>query len=112
LRLSQGDVIWGWFADPQGHNKKLRPAVVVTADQDIDADDEVEVVVISTKLAKAPAEESVLIPNHPRTGLPAKSAAVCTWLASIPKSDIDRVSGSLLSALVDRILDKLDELAE
>jgi mRNA-degrading endonuclease toxin of MazEF toxin-antitoxin module len=54
--LSRGRIVWVELLDPQGRNRKCRPAVIVTPDADIRDDGEVWVIAISTQLDEAPAE--------------------------------------------------------
>jgi mRNA-degrading endonuclease toxin of MazEF toxin-antitoxin module len=83
--------------DPQGRNRKCRPAVIVTPDTDIRPDGEVWVVAISTQLTEAPAEAQVELPwehrGHPRTGLRERCAAVCTWMEKVPVASIQGQAG-------------------
>jgi mRNA-degrading endonuclease toxin of MazEF toxin-antitoxin module len=63
--LVRGRIVWVELLDPQGRNRKCRPAVIVTPDVDIRADGEVWVVAISSQLTEAPAEVQVELPWHP-----------------------------------------------
>jgi mRNA-degrading endonuclease toxin of MazEF toxin-antitoxin module len=49
-QLCRGRIIWVELLDPQGSNRKCRPAVVMTPDADVRDDGEVLVVAISTQL--------------------------------------------------------------
>lgn len=83
--------------DPQDRNPKCRPAVIVTPDEDIQADGEVWVVAISTRLDEAPAEAQVELPwdrrGTSRTGLKERCAAVCTWMRKVKVANIQKVGG-------------------
>jgi mRNA-degrading endonuclease toxin of MazEF toxin-antitoxin module len=83
--------------DPQGHNRKCRPAVIVSPDADIQADGEVWVVAISSRLDAAPAEDQVELPwdrrGHPRTGLKERCAAICTWMEQVSVASIQDSAG-------------------
>ena len=50
-QLCRGSIVWMELPDPQGHNLKSRPAVIVTPDAEIQAGGEVRVVGISTQFA-------------------------------------------------------------
>jgi mRNA-degrading endonuclease toxin of MazEF toxin-antitoxin module len=80
-QLCRGRIVWVELLDPQGCNRKCRPAVIVTPDADIRADGDVWMIAISTQLGEAPAEVQVELPwdprGHPRTGLKERCAAVC-----------------------------------
>jgi mRNA-degrading endonuclease toxin of MazEF toxin-antitoxin module len=83
--------------DPQERNCKLRPAVIVTPDADIQANGEIWVVAISTQLGESPAEVQVELPwdrrGHPRTGLKERCAAVCTWMEKVSVTAIQGFAG-------------------
>ena len=61
-QLCRGRIVWVELLDPQGRNRKCRPAVIVTPDTDIREDGEVWVVGISTQLDQAPADVQVELP--------------------------------------------------
>jgi mRNA interferase MazF len=83
--------------DPQGRNRKCRPAVIVTPDSDIRADGEVWVVAISSQMKESPREAQVDLPwdrnGHPKTGLKERCAAVCTWMEKVPVASIQAFAG-------------------
>jgi mRNA-degrading endonuclease toxin of MazEF toxin-antitoxin module len=95
--LCRGRIVWVELLDPQGHNPKCRPAVIVTPDADIRDDGEVWVVAISSQLGEAPAEVQVELPwdrrGHPRTGLRERCAAVCTWMEKVSAAAIQGCAG-------------------
>lgn len=96
---SRGRIVWVELPDPQGRNLKRRPAVIVSADEDIALDGEVWVVAISSQLDASPPEDQVAIPwhasGHPRTGLRERCAAVCSWLVRIPLASIQGYGGTV-----------------
>jgi mRNA-degrading endonuclease toxin of MazEF toxin-antitoxin module len=83
--------------DPQGHNPKCRPAVIVSPDEEIQTGGDVWVVAISTQLNEAPAEAQVPLPwersGHPKTRLKERCAAVCTWMEKVSVSSIREYGG-------------------
>jgi mRNA-degrading endonuclease toxin of MazEF toxin-antitoxin module len=97
LRLCRGRIVWVELLDPLSRNRKTRPAVIVTPDEEIQPDSDVWVVAISTQLDEAPADAQVELPwergGHPRTGLKERCAAVCTWLAKVAVTDIQGTAG-------------------
>src|SRR5690348_14652717 len=97
--LCRGRIVWVELADPQGRNPKCRPALIVTANEDIREDGEVWVVGISTQLDAAPADVQVELPwhrnRHPRTGLKERCAAVCTWLVKVGVRSIQECTGTV-----------------
>jgi mRNA-degrading endonuclease toxin of MazEF toxin-antitoxin module len=96
-QLCRGRIVWVELLDPQGQNRKLRPAVVVTPDVDIRDDGDVWVVAISTQFREAPAEVQVELPwdrrGHPRTKLKERCAAVCNWMEKVPVAAIQEIAG-------------------
>jgi mRNA-degrading endonuclease toxin of MazEF toxin-antitoxin module len=95
--LCRGRIVWVELLDPQGHNRKCRPAVIVTPDADIRPDGEVWVVAISTQRQESPTEDQVELPwdrrGHPRTGLRERCAAVCTWMEKVSVASIQAFAG-------------------
>jgi mRNA-degrading endonuclease toxin of MazEF toxin-antitoxin module len=91
-QICRGRIVWVELLDPQGRNRKCRPAVIVTPDADIREDGEVWVVAISSQRDAAPAEVQVDLPwdrrGHPRTGLKERCAAVCTWMEKVNVASI------------------------
>jgi mRNA interferase MazF len=96
-QLCRGRIVWVELPDPQGRNPKCRPAVIVTADADIQPDGEVWVVAISTQHNEAPVEVQVELPwdprRHPRTGLKERCAAICTWMVKVRVASIQGYAG-------------------
>jgi hypothetical protein len=82
--LRFGQIVWAELADANGI-RKMRPAVIVTPDDQIPTADSLEVVAVTSWLPRRLPDDHVLLPwhprGHPRTGLNRKCAAVCTWLA-------------------------------
>jgi mRNA-degrading endonuclease toxin of MazEF toxin-antitoxin module len=97
--LCRGRIVWVELLDPQGQNRKCRPAVIVTPDADIRTDGEVWVVAISTQGNEAPAEAQVELPwdrrGHPRTKLKERCAAVCTWMEKVSVTSIQGFAGTV-----------------
>jgi mRNA-degrading endonuclease toxin of MazEF toxin-antitoxin module len=98
-QLCRGSIVWVELVDPQGHNPKRRPAVIVTPSADIQDDGEVWVVAISSQLDAAPADVQVELPwhsrGHPRTGLKERCAAVCTWMERVRVAAIEQSAGTV-----------------
>ena len=59
-QLCRGGIVWVDLLDPQGRNRKCRPAVIVTPDADIQPNGEVWVVAISTQLSESPGTSKTL----------------------------------------------------
>ncbi len=96
-QLCRGRIVWVELLDPQGRNRKCRPAVIMSPDADIQSDGEVWVVAISTQFDEAPVEVQVELPwdrrGHPRTKLKERCAAVCTWLEKVNVASIQQYAG-------------------
>lgn len=110
-RLPQlGSVVWVELADANGF-RKVRPAVVVSATADIAAGQPVRVVAITTRLPTPLPDDHVLLPwdrqGEARSGLRRRCAAVATWLAEIPLSDVREIVGLLPSAVIAEVLAKI-----
>jgi mRNA-degrading endonuclease toxin of MazEF toxin-antitoxin module len=111
---ARGRIIWVEAPDPQGRNPKVRPAVILTATQDIQPGGEVHCVAISSQVAQAPAEDQVALPwhpqGHPRTKLRERCAAVCTWLLRVSLPTVERFGGQVPTKEMLAILHKVGEL--
>ena len=87
-----GRIVQVEVLDPQGRNAKVRPAVIVTPDEAISPDGEVDVVAITTQLDQAPEDDQVKLQYDPRgtcrTQLRQVCAAVCTWRVRVRVADI------------------------
>lgn len=104
-----GQIIWADIADANGMSK-ARPAVVVTASDQITPAGTLEVIAITSFLPDPLPGDHVLLPwhaqGHPRTGLNRKSAAVCSWVATISTGDVQSVAGIVPTAELAEIVSK------
>src|SRR6266853_907167 len=91
-----GQIVGAEIADANGV-RKARPAVVMTASDQVSPAGLLELVAITSWLPAPIPDDHVLLPwhaqGHPRTGLNRKSAAVCSWVAVIPASAVEDVTG-------------------
>lgn len=112
--LCRGRIVWVELLDPQGRNRKCRPAVIVTPTTDIRSDGEVWVVAITTQLDASPAEDQVELPwdrrGHPRTGLKERCAAVCAWMEKVRVADIQGCAGTVPGRQLLDILKRIKPL--
>jgi mRNA-degrading endonuclease toxin of MazEF toxin-antitoxin module len=103
-------VVWVELADANGFHK-VRPAVVVSATAVIAAGQLVRVVAITTRLPTPLPDDHVLLPwdrqGKARSGLRRKCAAVATWLAEIPVSNVQQIVGVLPPAIMAEVLAKV-----
>ena len=113
--LQQGSIVWAQIRDPNGQNPKQRPAVVVTATEDIKPGEPVVVVAATTKFDTPLPADCVALPWHPtgkvRTGLRKVTVACCSWLCAIQIEDIDEVGGIVPAKVMLEIIKKVNELA-
>lgn len=61
-----GRIVQVEVLDSQGRNPKVRPAVIITPDEAIRWDGEVDVVAITTQLDQAPEDDQVKLQFDPR----------------------------------------------
>jgi hypothetical protein len=108
-----GRIIYTWIEDRNGFGK-LRPAIVMTEDIEIDNDTELVVMAITTTYADPTPAVCVPLPwhsrGHPITRLHKRSAAVVTWLASIFPRDVVGYGGDVPVSTMRLIRAKLDAL--
>ena len=90
--LRQGQVILVSVTDPRGKNPKPRPAVILTATDELSTADEFVVSAISTQFDEPLPEEYVKLPwsrdGRAKTGLTQPSVVKCRWLRKIRGSDV------------------------
>jgi mRNA-degrading endonuclease toxin of MazEF toxin-antitoxin module len=112
----RGRIVWVELNDPQGKNPKCRPAVILTATDQIKPDSDVWVVGVSTQGASTSAEVSVELPwdrtghPHPKTGLKERCVVVCTWVAKVPLASIKDYAGIVPGKYFLEILRKVGDL--
>jgi len=112
-----GDIVEAAIPDPNGHNPKPRPVLIVTRDEDIAVNEDVLVVAISsTGLDGALPSDFFILPwasdGRCRTGLRRRCAAKCNWRQLVPKVAILRHYGSAPGKILKEIADFLADLAE
>src|SRR5690349_66310 len=93
-RPQLGSVVWAELQDANGY-RKVRPAVVVTPTADIAAGQPVRLAAITTRLPPPLPADHVTLPwdrqGRARSGLRKRCAAVASWLAVVPLSDVSQV---------------------
>ena len=103
------------LADPRGKNPKDRPAVVVTPSDELANGRPIFVLAITTTISDPLPDDHVPLPwqrpRHPRTGLSARNAVVCHWLAIVEPERVERVIGVVNNAELGRIGEILQRLA-
>jgi hypothetical protein len=106
--LCRGRVVRVDVLDPQGCNRKLRPAVVLSTAEEVESTGEIVSVCVSRRHDQAPPEVQVALPfgSHGavcRSGLREPSWAVATWIITARASEVE-VLGSIPISLVDEVL--------
>ncbi len=111
--LQQGRIIWVTVRDPNGENPKERPAVIVTATEEIRPEQPFVAVAITGTLPRPLPPEYVELPwhrsGHPRTGLRKRCAAVCTWLIETQARDVKDCGGIVPESQMRAILERLPQ---
>ena len=111
-RLVQGSVVWVEVAVHSGTTKR-RPAVVITASDEIILDRPIELVPITTTFADPVPRTHVELPwspfGHPATRLRRRSAAVCDVVKRVHPSDVE-VVGYVPTRYLLAILERIREL--
>ncbi len=104
----RGDVILAFFPHSDLGTAKVRPALIVQADDLQTGLPQVIVAMITCRLMRAQHPSRVLIrlttSGGRRSGLLTDSVVMTDNLATIAESEIDRVIGSLLMSDVDAAL--------
>lgn len=111
MSFTQGTIVRVIIPDSLGGNPKSRPAVIVTATDEIDPAGEVQVAAITTDLGRARSSETVELPSlpagHPQTKLKKPSEVVCSWVVSVPVASLNNTGGvvppNLLTEVIARI---------
>ena len=115
MEVHQGNIVWANVVDQAGRNSKLRPAVVVSEDSDIENGAPVVLVAITSRFSLPLPDSKIELPHrpkphrHPTTRLYRRSVAVCEWLLTVDKSAIDEVGGKVPSSVMDKILREINK---
>ncbi|MHC4404804.1 MAG: type II toxin-antitoxin system PemK/MazF family toxin [Planctomycetota bacterium] len=107
-RLSQGQVVQVAVTDPRGLNLKPRPAVILTATDELSDADEFVVAAISTNFDEPLPMDHILLPwsrhGRARSGLTEPSVVKCRWLRRIKREDVLNILGHLPSTTMRDVL--------
>jgi mRNA-degrading endonuclease toxin of MazEF toxin-antitoxin module len=111
--LAQGAVVLAQLADPRGQNPKVRPAIVVSADAEIQEGRPLFLVAITSNVVEPLPENQVELPWDPtgkaRSGLKKRSVAVCDWVVTAEQGHIERVIGHLPPTFMVEIVRRLPD---
>jgi mRNA-degrading endonuclease toxin of MazEF toxin-antitoxin module len=109
-----GRIILAETFDPQKRNAKIRPAVIVSRTDQIQAEGRIVCAAITSAIPDKLPDDCVLLPFHPagksRTGLRMRSAAMCSWLFEITEEKIEKYIGIVPPARLDEVLARIEEL--
>jgi mRNA-degrading endonuclease toxin of MazEF toxin-antitoxin module len=93
------DIIFASMPDPNGQNRKIRRAVVLTPDSALAAGWPIVVAAVTGTLPNPLTPDYVKLPyknppgRHPKTGLTKEAAVLCTWVSAVAPNDIHGRSG-------------------
>ena len=111
--LRYGRVVYAWIKDRRGFSK-MRPALVLTADELIDKDAALIVAAITTTFTDPPPKRHLPLPWHPRgrvsTQLRKRSAVVLDWQSVIRPDDVIGFGGDVPARVMLEIERRLDEM--
>jgi len=114
--LGRGRIVLVEVTDPQGHNKKPCPVVVVTAAEEIREGSPLVGVAVSTTFPHPVPEDCVELPYDPtgksKTGLRRRSVAVCSWRQALTPADVIRDIGRVPDRQMLAILEKVKRYTE
>ena len=111
--IRYGRIVFAWLEDRNGHGK-LRPAVILTPDEEIADVESLAVAAITTTFGDPPPDFCVAIPWHPRghpvTHLHQRSAVVTNWLRALTADDMVGFGGDVPAKTMRLIQAKIDAL--
>jgi mRNA-degrading endonuclease toxin of MazEF toxin-antitoxin module len=106
-------IVFAWIKDRNGF-AKLRPAIVLTEDDQIAAGQILAVMAVTTTFSDPPPNNCVPLPwhanEHPVTRLNRRSAAVINWLASVEAADVVGYGGDVPERVMRLIKQKLGQI--
>ena len=93
----QGDIAWVLMPDPNRQNHKTRPFVIVSDAENVPDDEPLAGVAVSSQVPNPIPSNQVPLPwdnsRHRVTGLYKPSVAVCDWLATFSRAQIENIQG-------------------
>jgi mRNA-degrading endonuclease toxin of MazEF toxin-antitoxin module len=109
--LRYGRLVWATLTDRNGVRAE-HPGIIITPDDEIEDDQEVDVVAVTTSYPEPAPPFHVPLPWNPDrrrvgTGLARRSAAVANWLNVVHPSDIRRFAGDVSPKLMAKIQEEL-----
>jgi hypothetical protein len=113
-KLRAGRIVWATVRDRNGY-RKLRPAIILTPDNEISLDQPLVLMAVTTTYPEPPPRDCIPLPwnSDPRrvsTGLARRSAAVITWLDTVYADEIVDVIGGVPPNLMREIRTRVAKL--
>lgn len=102
-----GDIVTLVIPDPNGVNPKLRPALIVSTDEELATQPVIRVASISSSSIPKPLPSAYFkLPwkrgKHPKTGLDRHSVVKCDWLAQVSDDQIvSRIGTAPASVMIE-----------
>ena len=115
MSANQGRIVRADVSDPQGHNRKCRPVVLISVTDDTPEARRYLAVALTTRFTQPPSNVEVPIPwnrdpTKVRTRLTKPCVAKCSWLVEIAESDIQSYAGVVPPQELILILEKVSKL--
>jgi mRNA interferase MazF len=106
--IRRGQIWWVDFAEPRGSEPGYRHPVLVLQRDEVNASriNTVVVGLLTTNIALAKAPGNTLLPRR-RTGLPRDSVANASQVATVNKSDLEELIGTVPREVMDAVDDGL-----
>jgi mRNA interferase MazF len=106
--IRRGQVWWVDFGEPKGSKPEYRHAALVLQRDEVNASrlNTLVVCVLTSNRALAAAPGNTLLPRRV-TGLPRDSVANASKLATVNKTDLEELAGTIPPRLLDRVDDGL-----
>ena len=106
--IQRGQIWWVDFAEPRGSEPGYRHPVLVLQRDEVNLSriDTVVVCLLTSNTALAKAPGNTLLPRR-RTGLPRDSVANASQVATVNKSDLEELVGTVPRGLMDAVDDGL-----
>jgi PemK-like, MazF-like toxin of type II toxin-antitoxin system len=97
VALCQGRIVRAAVLDPRGANRKIRPLVILTSDDEIDREEILVGVAVTSQFSNPLDNDEVALPwsanGLAMTQLRKPSVAKCSWLCVVEKSESVELKG-------------------
>ena len=114
--LGRGRIVLAEVVDPQSHNRKVRPLVIVTPTEEIRESTPFVGIAVSTTFPHPVPNTCVELPydstGQAKTGLRKRSVAVCSWRQALTHADVIRDIGRVPDRQMLTILEKMKRYTE